>query len=78
MSVDRVELDELVECMRRLRDAIATCGPGVLDLLRWRIEDEELIASDDFQESLAQMQQGEGIVVRPLPPEDGHTRAAEG
>jgi hypothetical protein len=64
----RLELDRVHQVwslVRRLRDAKKV--RGLLDEVWRRLMDDALINSAEFQESLAQMRRGEGVIVRPLP-----------
>jgi hypothetical protein len=59
------EVSHFIEQLRR-----AGRNRDLLDEIGRRLHDQALIEQDDFQESLAQIRRGEGIIIRPLP-DDG-------
>ena len=65
LLIDLASVHEISHLLRDLR----TIGKDrdLLDEVWRRLNDQALIESDDFQESLAQMRRGEGRVLRPLP-----------
>jgi DNA-binding transcriptional MerR regulator len=65
LLLDASSVHEIHHMIRQLREAGK--HRGLLEEIWRRLNDQALIESDDFQESLAQMRRGEYEVLRPLP-----------
>lgn len=67
LALDPARVHEVSHLVRDLRAAGKT--HGLLDEVWYQLSDLALLDREDLQESLEQMRRGEGIVVRPRPPE---------
>ena len=65
LLLDATSVHEVSHLIRQLR--AAGMHRDLLDEVLRRLSDQALIEQDDFQESLAQMRRGEGVILRPLP-----------
>ena len=72
LLLDAASVHEISHFIRQLR--AAGKNRDLLDEIGRRLHDQALTEQDDFQESLAQLRRGEGVILRPLPSPDADGR----